>query len=277
MSTFIYIKQSTRNKILVFSCLRTAAVCATNEKNILPSEKKYSNNIPGFTLVEILVAMLLGLIVTAAVFFYYNTLNSSGISQREISAIQNDLVAVTEAMEMDLMNAGCNPKTTSSFSGYNGVYYKYSGPGSIMVNSDLDKNGVYSGDNRPASYSENERIVYRINKATQTLERIYYEYNGSTYVKTVIQPILKNVTNFNITYWSTTLNQYATPSSEVTYPATLPSGWTVPASDTTLASADAAKVKAVIVKITVRTDKKDPHTGQYIERSAEKWIDMRNR
>jgi len=58
MSTFIYIKESTRNKILVFPCLRTAAVCATNEKNILPPEKKYSNNIPGFTLVEILVALI---------------------------------------------------------------------------------------------------------------------------------------------------------------------------------------------------------------------------
>ncbi len=257
--------------------MKSVPVCLTKARNDLSPKKQYSKYIKGFTLIEILVAMLLGLIVMAAVFFYYNTINSSGISQREITAIQNDLIAVTETMETDLMNAGCNPKTTSSFSGYNGVYYKYSGPGSIMVNADLDKNGVYSGDNRPASYSENERIIYRINKAAQTLERIYYEYNGSTYIKTVTQPILKNVTNFNITYWSTALNEYVTPSSDITYPATLPSGWTVPASDNTLTSAEAARVKAVVVKITARTDKKDPHTGQYAERSAEKWIDMRNR
>jgi prepilin-type N-terminal cleavage/methylation domain-containing protein len=244
------------------------------ENTVLSSEKKYSNNNRGFTLVEILVALVLGLLVTAAVFFYYNTINSSGISQREITIVQNDLIAVTESLETDIMNAGCNPKTTSSFSGYNGVYYKYSGPGSIMVNADLDKNGVYSGDNRPASYSENERIIYRINKATQTLERIFYEYDGSTYIKTITQPILKKVTNFNITYWSTDLNEHVTPSSSITYPA---SGWILPASDTTLTSAEAAKVKAVIIKIIVRTDKKDPQTGEYIERSVEKWIDMRNR
>jgi type II secretory pathway component PulJ len=228
--------------------------------------KGYYNNIIGFTLVEVMVALVLGLLVTTVVFVFYNTISSSGRSQNEISIIQNDLLAATDMIQTDIMNAGCNEKGVSAFSGYYAVYYTYSGAGSIRLQMDLDRNGIYSGND--------EVVIYRINRTTSILERLYYNYNAQLgIIGWYTQPILKNVTNFDITYWSTTLNVGITPTADVKYPST----WTLPASDHTLTSTDAAKVQAVIVKITVRTDKKDPDTGDYIKRSVERYIKMRNR
>lgn len=237
-------------------------------KSMLPSAlsgKRLCKNIKGLTLVEVMVAMLLGLIVTTVVFIYNNAISSSGKAQRDIAIIQNEIIAATEIMERDIMNTGCNPKENSNFSTYRALYYTYSGPGSMRLQMDMDNDGTYSGDS-------GELVIYRYNSTTKILERLYY--TGSAWAAT--QPILKNVTAFNLKYWNSNTKQFIC-SNEVGCEAFGSTTAYGSYSTATLTSSQATYVNAVIYQITLRSANKDPDTGEYITRSIEKWVDMRNR
>jgi type II secretory pathway component PulJ len=270
------------------------------EGGMLLSCKRFYHDIKGLTMIEIMVAMTLGLIITSVVFVYYGGVNSNGAFQHEVSKLEADLNAAADMMERDIQNAGCNPSSLapSSFSTY-AVYNSYSGESSIWVQADLDKSGTYSGDS--------ERVLYRLNRSKKCIQRLNYDYDASPQqLPKTAYSILNNVTRFYVTYYEPynatncptcntppcpdytcngvlyecNMNQKLTDTAYFTSGTVNnnPTTYSSRASQYTLASTTvASRVDLVVLDIDVTTSKNDPDTGNPRTLSIERWILLRNR
>jgi type IV pilus assembly protein PilW len=67
---------------------------------------------PGFTLVELLVAISISAVVMTAVYAAYNSQQKSYVVQEEVAALQQDLRAAMFYMSRQIREAGCNPTRT---------------------------------------------------------------------------------------------------------------------------------------------------------------------
>ncbi len=268
--------------------------------------KRCCHDIRGLTMIELMVAMALGMIITTVVFVFYGGLNSNGAFQLEMSKLQSDLNAAIDMMEKDIMNAGANPPPSCETPGCtlpaanttfttNAVQNTMSGNSSIRVYADLDGNNVLSGDN--------EVVLYRWNRTKKCIERLNWDYDASPQLlPRPAYSILDNVTNFNITYYEPynatfcpnddsayncngvlyecNMNQKLTDTAYFTSGTVNnnPTTWNHRTSQYTLASnAVAGRVDLVILDITVETDRIDPETGRKKEITIQKWIELRNR
>ncbi len=68
----------------------------------------------GFTLLELLIAMLLTVIVSTAIYMAYNSQHKSYTVQEQVSAMQQNLRAAMYFMQRDIRMAGCDPETKPS-------------------------------------------------------------------------------------------------------------------------------------------------------------------
>ena len=69
---------------------------------------------PGFTLVELLVAIFVSAIIMTAVYAAYNSQNKSYVIQEEVAALQQNLRAAMFYMSNQIREAGCNPTQTDT-------------------------------------------------------------------------------------------------------------------------------------------------------------------
>ncbi len=63
----------------------------------------------GFTLVELMVAMAIGLIVMSAVYSTYSTQQKSYVLQEQVAAMQQNIRAAMYYMTREIRMAGCDP------------------------------------------------------------------------------------------------------------------------------------------------------------------------
>ena len=70
---------------------------------------KVLRNANGFTLIEILVAMVLSIIVMAAIYSTYYSQQKSYMVQEQVAAMQQNLRAAMFYMEREIRMAGCDP------------------------------------------------------------------------------------------------------------------------------------------------------------------------
>jgi type IV pilus assembly protein PilW len=70
---------------------------------------KVLKNRNGFTLIEVLVAMVLSIIIMAAIYSTYYSQQKSYIVQEQVAAMQQNLRAATFFMEREIRMAGCDP------------------------------------------------------------------------------------------------------------------------------------------------------------------------
>lgn len=115
---------------------------------------RHSNR--GFTIVELLVAMVVSLLALAAIYSTFQSQHRSYQVQRETSEMQQNIRTAMYYLERDIRMAGSNPfKTTIPFFGITAANAT-----SITFNSDIDDgaggppNGFLEGD---------ETIQYRLN------------------------------------------------------------------------------------------------------------------
>jgi type IV pilus assembly protein PilW len=85
----------------------------------------------GFTLVELLVAMAIGLIVLSAVYSTYTTQQKSYVLQEQIASMQQNLRAAMYFMVREIRMAGCDP-TGDALAGITSA-----GPTSISFTRDI--------------------------------------------------------------------------------------------------------------------------------------------
>jgi prepilin-type N-terminal cleavage/methylation domain-containing protein len=265
------------------------------EGRMLLSCKRFYHDNRGLTMIEMMVAMALGLIITSVVFVFYGGVNSNGSFQQEVSKLEADLNAAADMMEKDIQNAACNPSPSapSAFSS-SAILYNYSGESSIWVQADLDKNGAYSGDS--------ERVLYRLNRSKKCIQRLNYDYTSSPQqLPRTAYSILDNVERFYVTYYEPYHATYCPMSGEyncngVLYECRMnnkltdtayftsgtvnnnPTTYSSRASQYTLTNSTiASRVDLVVLNIDVSTSKNDPDTGKPRTISIERWILLRNR
>ena len=73
------------------------------------SKRMKENHEAGFTLVELLIAMVIASLVMAAVYSVYYTQQKSYIVQEEVAAMHQNLRAAMFFMEKEIRMAGCDP------------------------------------------------------------------------------------------------------------------------------------------------------------------------
>ena len=149
------------------------------------------NKESGFTLVELLIAMTIGLIILAA-------LSSTFLMQRKIYDVQEQIVEMVQTARaaMDMMTreirmAGYDPKRVNSDSDtsndFSGITHNAD---SSIIDIYSDNNGNGSIDNPTGSY---EHITYLYDSANKLIRRNTNTGGGN-------QPFAENIEKFEVLY-----------------------------------------------------------------------------
>jgi type IV pilus assembly protein PilW len=118
-------------------------------------KRKKRMNTPGFTMVELLVAMAISLLAMAAIYSTFLTQQKSYRVQGEVAAMQQNLRAAMFYMQREIRMAGCDP-------------YNSGGIGFITANSNLIRFTEDVVGNTPGSPPDgdtddsNEDITYNL-------------------------------------------------------------------------------------------------------------------
>ena len=116
-------------------------------------------NFTGFTLVELMVSMSIGLAILAAVTTTFMSQTRIYNSQEQINEMQQNARGVLDILSRELKMAGYKPNG----GGFNGVTYSTT---QLMVQADLNSDGAIS-----TSSTTNEQITYAYDSANQRITR----------------------------------------------------------------------------------------------------------
>jgi len=114
----------------------------------------------GFTLTELLVAMVLSAIVMSALYSAYVTQQRAFQTTEDVTVAQQNLRAAMYFVEKDLRMAGYDPESSEAF-GFTNIASMTQD--NVRFTLDVDEDGVLSG--------ASEYIHYQYNGADNTLER----------------------------------------------------------------------------------------------------------
>lgn len=138
-------------------------------------------NQTGFTLIELMIAMVISSIVMAAVYSFFISSNKMSIVQNASVAAEQSVRTGLEIMVQDIRMAGYDPLKTS------GAAISINQSSKIQITS--DRNGDGDIDD-----SDFEKVTYELSGGN--LRRILYEGSGSQNT----QSIIENVTDLIFTY-----------------------------------------------------------------------------
>lgn len=116
-------------------------------------------NLEGFTLVEFMVSMGIGMVILAAVTTTFMSQTRIYNAQEQINELQQNARGALDIISRELKMAGYKPNG----GGFNGVTYSTS---QLMVQADLDSDGAIS-----TGSTANEQITYAYDSANQRITR----------------------------------------------------------------------------------------------------------
>jgi type IV pilus assembly protein PilW len=141
-------------------------------------------NIEGFTLVELMVSMGIGMVILAAVTTTFMSQSKIYNAQEQINEMQQNARGVLDIITRELKMAGYKPNG----GGFSGVTYSTT---QLMVQADLDSSGAIS-----TSSTASEQITYVYDSANQRITRAVG--SGSA------QILADNITAFTFSYLDST-------------------------------------------------------------------------
>jgi len=116
-------------------------------------------NLEGFTLVELMVSMGIGMVILAAVTTSFMSQTRIYNAQEQINEMQQNARGVLDILSRELKMAGYKPNG----GGFNGVTYSTT---QLMVQADLNSDGAIS-----TSSTANEQITYAFDNANEQITR----------------------------------------------------------------------------------------------------------
>ena len=116
-------------------------------------------NLEGFTLVELMVSMGIGMVILAAVTTTFMSQTRIYNAQEQINEMQQNARGVLDILSRELKMAGYKPNG----GGFNGVTYSTT---QLMVQADLNSDGAIS-----TSSIANEQITYAFDSANEQITR----------------------------------------------------------------------------------------------------------
>ena len=164
------------------SCRITISRSATK---IAPREKPgVGHDARGFTLIEMMIAMAIGLVVLGAMYSVFTIQYKTFGNQEEIVAMQQSVRAGMDMMIREIRMAGYDPSgvnsDTNTDNDFVGVVVDAT---RLEIRADLDGNGAIGGSN--------ENIVYVFDSANNQITR---NTSGGD------QPFVENVKDFKFDY-----------------------------------------------------------------------------
>ena len=140
----------------------------------------------GFTLVELMIAMAVGLVLLGAMYGVFTMHNKIFGTQEQIAEMQQNARTAMDMMTREIRMAGYNPTGAP----FDGITYSAS---QLQVKADLDGNETIAGQ---------ENIIYKHDSANYQITRN---------IGSGDQPLIENVQTFTFDYLDSTGS--ATPTS----------------------------------------------------------------
>lgn len=225
----------------------------------------------GLTIVELMIAMVMGLAVLAAVLNLFVHHNRTNAAQQEVAYAQQNIRAAMDLMTRDIRGAGYNPTDAAGFSGILAA-----DDDTIRIQTDLNGDGdttdPEAGDpdfvaapTAPDETDPQEDITYKLDNLT--LLRGQRIADPATF--TVAAPgqwtvqdvtLIEDVTDFQLGYelWDGTSATTLDP----------PGG--------PLTAVQLEQIRTVIIRLGVRTENPDRDTGDYRTRNLVSRVRVRN-
>ena len=201
----------------------------------------------GFTLIELMIAMAVGLVLLAAVYSVFLVQNKELRNQEQITEMQQNARMAMEMMSRDLMMAGYGPSTLTRCTGTTPTTKPASSPYSclgigvaninfVSLSADLNGNGVLTDAGENLTYDRYESPTGSGNYALGRTS------NGTK------NPVVDNVSALTFTYYK---------------------------ADGTVTD-DLSLIRNIKISITTRTANVDPSTGNYREFTLTSTVTPRN-
>ncbi|MGM0609388.1 MAG: prepilin-type N-terminal cleavage/methylation domain-containing protein [Candidatus Muiribacteriota bacterium] len=156
---------------------------------LLTKQKKIIKNENGFTLVELMVAIVIGLIVTVAVSGFFISEKRVYESQTNIIDMQQDLRTSISLMTSEIRMIGYNPLKSSDFDVDKAI--ETIGDDHIIFLADFNENGTLEADTERIRYKLDDGTLYRALGAKKA---------DGTEDNNFLEPIAENVDAFDLVY-----------------------------------------------------------------------------
>ncbi|MGE5220650.1 MAG: PilW family protein [Chloroflexota bacterium] len=180
---------------------------------------RYSRKAKGFTLVELLVSMAIGLVVLAGITQTFTAQTRQNSAEEQIGQLQQNVRGALDLMVREIQMAKYNPAGTAFPSGTYGVPYSAS---QLQIQSDMDGNGTLDS----STSGSVENIIYAYDSANLRITR-QLGSGGSA------QILADNVSAFTFAYYDANGNAVTS-------------------------SANNGNIRKVTITITAKTAKPDP-------------------
>jgi type IV pilus assembly protein PilW len=158
-------------------------------------DRKTLNN-GGYTLMELMVAMVIGMIVMASVATTFTTQTRAYSAQEQINQMEQNARGALDIMSRELKMAGYKPNGGS----VTGVV-SYSTT-SLTIQADLNADGAVS-----PSGSDNEQIAYAYDSANKKITRQVGTAPAAT--------LAENISGFTFTYYQSSGTTLATSAANI--------------------------------------------------------------
>jgi len=111
----------------------------------MKSEPRNLLNLSGFTLVELLIAMVVAFLVSAAIYASYRVQQQNYLAQQQVTQIQQNLRAAMDMISRDFRIAGYDPSYTGNYGVIAGNPTSFSFTGDLCEEEDSPNNPNGSG------------------------------------------------------------------------------------------------------------------------------------
>ncbi len=177
---------------MIFLRKESSAVEQRSLKDARSGVARFSRWTGGFSLVELLIAMAVGLVILAAMYSVFTVQNKTFGNQEEIASLQQSVRAGMDLMSREIGLAGYDPLRvnldTNPANDFAGVTYNTS---QLEIKADLRGATTNDPPDGVITPSSEEDIIYHYDAADKQIIR----NSGSG-----DQPLIENVDSFNFDY-----------------------------------------------------------------------------
>jgi type IV pilus assembly protein PilW len=154
----------------------------------------------GFTLIELMVAIAIGLVVMAAVATTFTSQTRAYSAQEQINQMDQNLRGALDIMTREIKMAGYNPNggTVTGVASYSST--------SLTIQADIDGNGTLLASGA-GSDTANEQIAYVYDSVNKKITR---QVGGGT-----ATTLAENISALTFTYYQTSGTTLATSASNI--------------------------------------------------------------